>query len=99
MAYKLTGAAEADLIAIYVHGVRQFGPTQADRYHAGLTGCFLLLAENPYGARERAEFMPPVRLHAYQSHIVAYKVMQDDDILIIRIIHGRANWQRIVFDN
>jgi toxin ParE1/3/4 len=33
MAWRLTRAAEDDVIHIYVEGVRMFGPDQAERYH------------------------------------------------------------------
>ncbi|QNT71077.1 type II toxin-antitoxin system RelE/ParE family toxin [Defluviicoccus vanus] len=44
-------------------------------------------------ARERAEFDPPVRLHPYQAHMIAY-IIRDDGILIIRVLHGRQDWER-----
>jgi toxin ParE1/3/4 len=76
-----------------VCGAAEFGVDQAERYHEGLISAFDLLAANPLLARERTEFNPPVRLHPYQAHMIAY-VVRDDGILIIRVLHGRQDWER-----
>jgi toxin ParE1/3/4 len=93
MIYRTTRRADQDIIDIYVHGAGEFGVDQAERYHEGLISVFDLLAENPLLARERTEFNPPVRLHPYQAHMIAY-VIRDDGILIIRVLHGRQDWER-----
>lgn len=43
--------------------------------------------------RERPEFNPPVRLYPYQAHMIGY-IIRDDGILIIRILHGRQDWEK-----
>lgn len=58
-----------------------------------MVSVFELLAENPYLARERTEFDPPVRLHPYQAHMIAY-IIRDDRLLIIRVLHGRQDWEK-----
>lgn len=88
MSYKTTGLADQDIINIYVHGV-----DQAERYHAGIVSVFELLAQNPHLTRERPEFNPPVRLYPYQAHMIAYTI-RDDGILIIRVLHGRQDWEQ-----
>jgi toxin ParE1/3/4 len=93
MNYKTTRRADQDIIDIYVHGAASFGIDQAECYHEGLVSVFELLAENPYLARERSEFDPPVRLHPYQAHMIAY-IIRDDELLIIRVLHGRQDWER-----
>ena len=93
MIYRTTRRADQDIIDIYVHGAAEFGVDQAERYHEGLISVFDLLAENPLLARERTEFNPPVRLRPYQAHMIAY-VIRDDGILIIRVLHGRQDWER-----
>ncbi|MCJ1901241.1 MULTISPECIES: type II toxin-antitoxin system RelE/ParE family toxin [Paracoccus] len=63
MKYKTTRQADEDIINIYVHGATAYGVGQAEAYLAELTASFSLLADNPYLARERPEFDPPVRIH------------------------------------
>lgn len=93
MSYRTTRQADQDIIDIYVRGAADFGVAQAERYHAGLVAVFDLLADNPHIARERAEFNPPVRLHPYQAHMIAYAV-HGEGILIIRVLHGRQELER-----
>ena len=93
MSYKTTRQADQDIIDIYVHGVQEFGTDQAERYHRGLTSTFELLVTNPRLARERREFHPPVRIHPYEAHLIVYLV-RDDGILIVRVLHGRQEWER-----
>ena len=93
MNFKTTEKADEDIIGIYLYGAQQFGTAQAERYHSGLIECFEFLAERPFAARERAELTPPVRLYFYQAHTIVYLV-RDEHILIVRILHGRQDWER-----
>lgn len=88
-----SGQADLDVARIYVHGEQAFGVAQAARYQDGLFDTFDLLSDNPRLARERAEFTPPLRIHPYGSHIILY-ALQDDGVLIIRVLHGRQDWER-----
>ena len=92
MAYRLSLAAENDILNAYLEGVRLFGVEQAEKYHAGLERVFEFLSGTPEAARERLEIMPPVRIHPYRSHIVVYLVDRDGGVLILRIRHGREDW-------
>ena len=71
----------------------RFGPAQAERYQDGQFDVFRLLAANPKMARERQEFAPPMRLHPYHAHVIVY--LEDGaGILIVRLLHGRQDWER-----
>lgn len=91
MAYRLSRKADEDVVGIYVEGARAFGAEQAETYHVGLTETLAFLAEYPKAARERTETQPPVRVHPYRSHIVVY-VIEGNDILVLRVRHGREDW-------
>jgi toxin ParE1/3/4 len=93
MRYRLTRRAEEDIIEIYLAGIAGFGETQAEKYHAGLVRAFDFIASNPLAARERREVSPPVRLHIHGAHVIAY-LARTSDVLVIRILHGRRDWQR-----
>lgn len=92
---RTTRKAVADLQAAYLQGMVEFSPAQAERYLAGLRTAFQLLAEHPRMARERHEFSPPVRLHPYRAHMIAY-LEQPDGILVLRVLHGRREWERFL---
>ena len=91
MSYRLSGAAEADLLAIYAEGVREYGLAQADAYFAGIENIFEFLTAYPRAARERIEIRPPVRVFRYKAHLVIYRLVADD-VLILRLRHGREDW-------
>lgn len=91
MSYRLTQAAEDDLVNIYLDSIRLFGRAQAERYYAGLHGIFDFLEQNPNVARKRLHIQPPARMHPHKSHLVFYQ-LEDQGILIIRIRHAHENW-------
>lgn len=37
--------------------------------------------------------MPPARFYFYRAHIIVY-LIRDDYILIVRVLHGRQDWER-----
>lgn len=85
--WTIRPAAEIDLVDIWRHGTAKWGVSQAERYADGLFALFDLLAEYPEMAREREEFMPPVRIHPSGSHLVIYR-LEGQGIEIIRILHA-----------
>jgi toxin ParE1/3/4 len=91
--FRLTRKAEGDVIGIYVEGVRMFGEAQAERYHQQLANVFDLIGRNPQIARERGEITPPVRVHPHQAHLIVYVVDNDGAALIVRVRHGREDWE------
>jgi toxin ParE1/3/4 len=92
MAYRLTHKAEEDLTEVFLSGIRDFGVIQAEAYLEELVQTFDLLADNPEIGRLREEFRPAVRIHPHGAHIVIYRDV-DADVLIIRIRHGREDWR------
>lgn len=92
MSLKLSKAAEADLIDIYLHGAQTFGQVQAERYQDRLDRALLTLVATPKLARERFEISPPVRVHPVQAHIIVYRIEEDSTVHILRIRHQREDW-------
>lgn len=90
--FRTTDRADEDLIAIYIHGLDQFGPRQADIYWDGLNALFQRLADYPRLARLRTEFDPPVRVFSYASHLVLYDE-EPGGVVIVRVRHGHEDWQ------
>jgi toxin ParE1/3/4 len=90
--YRLTRAAEEDVIGVYIEGARQFGAIQAEKYHLDMENAFDLIGRNPRIARERTEINPPVRVQPCRSHLIIYVVEDDGVPLILRVRHGREDW-------
>lgn len=91
LTYRLTEAAEFDLIHVYIEGVREFGVRQADIYHDLLEQAFQRIAHNPEITRERKEIKPPVRVLPCGSHMIIYET-DADGVLILRIRHHKEDW-------
>ena len=92
MAYRLTRRAEADVIEIFVNGAERFGLEHAEAHHAALERTFELIALHPRPAQERTEIVPPVRIHPSGAHVIVDTVDAADDVLIVRVRHGREDW-------
>lgn len=68
---------------------------QADNYIDELADVFAMIAAMPGLARERAEFVPPVRIHVHESHLVIYRVAPGY-VLILRLLGGKQDWLSIL---
>ncbi|MFN3364093.1 MAG: type II toxin-antitoxin system RelE/ParE family toxin [Allorhizobium sp.] len=44
-------------------------------------------------ARQRTELSPPVRVQRYRAHLVIYLTEDGGGVLIVRVRHGREDWQ------
>jgi len=87
MAYKLTAAAQEQLIDSYVYGYLNFGEEQAERYQQDMRECFDLLSDNPRIAHVREGYKQPLRIHHHTKHYIAYLLKGDsDDILIVAVL-------------
>ena len=93
MGHRLTRKAAEDLRRIYAEGIEHFGAPQAARYHERFRRMFELIAQNPQIARERPELSPPVRVHPCGSHVIVYILDDSGEVLILRVRHGREDWQ------
>lgn len=92
MKARISAAAEADLIDIYVAGVRDFGLARAEAYQDRLDDAIQIIADNPKIARLRHEIDPPVRVHPVGSHMIVYHVKDSEPVRILRIRHHREDW-------
>ncbi|MGF1276577.1 type II toxin-antitoxin system RelE/ParE family toxin [Acetobacter pasteurianus] len=91
---RKTRLAEDDIVNIYKQGVRDFGPRQAEIYHAELADAFDLIASHPQLAPERHEFDPPIRLHRHRAHHILYLI--DAGVLIVRVLPRLRRWEQLM---
>jgi toxin ParE1/3/4 len=90
--FRLSLAAEEDIVAIAEQGMRLFGSAQARQYHEELFAIFDLIAANPRIARERPELSPPLRIHPFKAHLIVYQIDVDGDLFVVRVRHGHEDW-------
>lgn len=87
--------AEADLNDIWTYGLSEWSRGQVVAYLEGLDAALALLCSFPEMARERAEFVPPVRLYPYRAHVVVYMVAERH-LDVIRVLHGKSDWHSVL---
>lgn len=89
--FHVSPLARRDLFEIWQYTCDEWGTVQADRYLRQINTSFGSIADNPEIHRERHEVDPPVRIHRMSSHLIIYRV-EDENVLILRVVHGRRNW-------
>jgi toxin ParE1/3/4 len=91
----LSPKAEADLLEIWDYTVERWSVTQAESYLGGPDKTLRLLCDYTDIARLHEEFVPPLRLHPYRSHLVIF-VATDTALEVIRVVHMRTNWAAVL---
>ena len=91
--YVFSKEAENDLVEIYRYGFINYGENKADLYIETLKEKCQFLADVPNLCPDRDEFNPPVKIHHHRKHLIIY-VIENDDILIVRLLHDRMDIQQ-----
>ncbi len=92
MAHRVSPRAEADLDDIWFYAAKESGSIEiASRLIDTITNRFLLLADFLYIGRSREEdFGPKCRSLIVGEHVIVYCV-ENGDVLILRVVHGRRD--------
>lgn len=92
MAVELSAKADRDLAELIASGLERYGVAASDRYVARLREAFEMIDRFPRIARLRQEIDDATRGFPVGVHIIFYQVDDADDVLILRIRHGREDW-------
>ena len=84
--FKIQPEAEKDLEAIWSYSVENWGVKKALDYLDGLDNVFRMLTNNPNISNLFQKFIPPVRIHHHNSHLIVY-IVEEEKIVIIRVLH------------
>ena len=86
--YRLSEAAEADLLAIWVFIAQDNAPT-ADRVLNRIYNAFLLLGEQPGAGHKREDLAndADLRFWSVYSYLIIYRKMAEP-IEIVRVVRG-----------
>ena len=93
--YHFTNKAVEDLTNIWNYTFETWSERQADIYYNMLIESCQKIVENPrlYGVKYD-EITEGLRGYRANKHIIFYQILQDDEILIIRILHQRMDLKR-----
>lgn len=91
--FTLTKKALADLIEIGRYTQKRWGTEQRNSYLTMLDGCFQQLAADPLTGRACDEIRSGYRKMNAGSHVVFYRQSRNDEIEIVRVLHGRMDFE------
>ncbi len=91
--YKLSPDAEDDLHRIWLHGLREHGETQADKYYSDFIERFEKIAEQPY-MYQAVEFIRKGYRRSVCGVDSIYYRVEGDTVEIMNIL-GRQNTDEI----
>ena len=88
----LTKKAVQDLDAIWAYTLKTWSENKADEYYTSLVETFAAIANRPcYLDKEYDEIHPGLYRGSCHKHLVFYRVVEDGDIEIVRILHERMD--------
>lgn len=90
MSHRVAPRAETDLNEIWLYVARDSGSLEiANRLIDSITDRFFTLARFPHIGRSRdKDFRPGIRSLPVAGYVIVYCV-EDEDVLILRVVHGR----------
>ena len=92
-AYRLTAAAEADLLQMYQYTAERWGVSQADIYQRDLHRHLSNTAENPSIGVAQAHVRRNVRKYQAESHVIYYRPKREQ-VEVLRVLHTRQDASR-----
>ena len=88
--YKLSLQAEQDLLDIFLYGIENWGPRQANNYANELLHCLELIVKNPEIGLDRSDLFEDIKSFAIASHVIFYRNV-NSVIEISTILHQKMD--------
>jgi toxin ParE1/3/4 len=89
MGHRRSTQADSDLDDIWLYVASQSGSVDlADRFIDSITDRFFLLASHPNLGRTRDDLRRGLRSFPVGDYIIIYRIVQDEDVLILRVARG-----------
>jgi toxin ParE1/3/4 len=92
--YKVSPAAQQDLVDIYVRGFREWGESKAEEYQLKLISSFQLLAENPDMGHGVA-ILPQLRRHELNPYVIFYRKFSYG-VRIARVLYKNRSMEKYI---
>jgi toxin ParE1/3/4 len=98
MAHRLAPEVEGELDDIWQYIATQTGSVEiAERVLGAVVGRFSLLATHPLIGRRRDDLRPGLRSILAGEYVIIYRIA-DEDVVILRVIHGRRDIAALLGD-
>ncbi len=88
---QISTEALSDLEEIWSYTLKKRSKEQADRYYSLLIDDIEFLHSNYYTGKSAEYIRPGYRVSFVKSHIIFYKIVDDQKLEIIRILHQSVN--------
>ena len=90
--YHLTKKAVQDLDSIWAYTLKTWSEKKADEYYSALVETFAEIAKRPcHLDKEYVEIHTGLYRRSCHKHLVFYRLIDNDDIEIVRILHERMD--------
>ena len=87
----ISSDALSDLEEIWIYTRKKWSKEQADRYYSLLIDEIEFLQSNYYTCKSAEYIRPGYRVSFVKSHIIFFKLVDDQKLEIIRILHQSVN--------
>ncbi|MEQ8478450.1 type II toxin-antitoxin system RelE/ParE family toxin [Fulvivirga sp.] len=98
MKYKISSRARLDLISIWEFTKKNWSAQQADRYFQIIVDKFLEISLNPDLGKNYDDLRINYRGIIVKSHIIFYRITNQNSIEIIRILHQHMDYKNRLSD-
>src|SRR5690606_18148174 len=88
---NISSEALSDLEKIWIYTSKKWSKEQADRYYSLLIDEIQFLRTNYYTGKSAEYIRSGYRVSFVKSHIIFYKIIDDQKLVIIRILHQSVN--------
>ena len=87
----ISSEALSDLEKIWIYTLKKWSKEQADRYYSLLIDDIEFLQSNYYSGKSAEYIRSGYRVSFVKSHIIFYKLVDDQKLEVIRILHQSVN--------
>lgn len=91
LALRISNEAQSDLEKIWVYTLNKWSKEQADRYYSLIIEEINFLRSNYHTGKSAEHIRPNYRVSFVKSHILFYKIVDDEKLEIVRILHQRVD--------
>ena len=87
--FRVSRRAQLDLLEIAAFTLEKWGADQMERYLRELDERFGFIADNRGIGKSIDRIAPGFRQFPQGSHVIFYRMVADDDVEIVRVLHKR----------